>query len=635
MISKSFSALSFFLILPFLVFSQNSKGTTQLQAAYKAQGSLQLETSRELFTSVLHEKTASKEEQCKALRELAIQDWKFYNDYESAKQRLSIADSIGAYTSETWIKLHRIEEEAGHFSKALEAAKKSAQVAESDADKRYAHYKYCSTVLKQAITQVHNATPYDSKLLSEASTMLQDILAVNPTNVNASEVLLGIALLQYDGKQALKGWLSYFRFSNYESVYDYLKEPSATLHSILPTWSKGSLQDDEKIALLKALRQSRFYKYARMLAVTFIQEGSTNIQNKQEVQELLTFSKYLEEVKSCTNEYYRKMTINEGDTDEYLADISSSSEALYNELLKSEKVKDTFNHQRLRRLIRSKFGTVSIIGRTSSSSILGLIMGQIVNERIRKVEQYGHSADFSFTELDMMVSNGYPSWFWEDRGAGGFAIQGGFLRVKKMFKHLGISAWESITDSIKRAKAESKIEKNIFKSNLESDRNTVLIWMASKLEIDALDALYDELYTKGYRGVDLQLKFIEQYDLYRDNATMFAHEGRHSLDRIVLNEAYSELGTAMIEYRARLSQIAFSEAPKLELANMVAGVGTTGSGMSNKMIVDVIEKWIQSNTQKIKGYDNSKLAIAQIYLLTDEQIKTIYRNVDPFYQKMN
>jgi hypothetical protein len=274
-----------------------------------------------------------------------------------------------------------------------------------------------------------------------------------------------------------------------------------------------------------------------------------------------------------------------------------------------------------------------MMGRTSSSNIMGLVMGQIVNERIRKVEQYGHSADFNFTELDMMVSNGYPSWFWEDRGAGGFAIQGGFLRVKKMFKYLGISAWEGITDPVKRAKAEREIKKNIFESTLTSDRNSILIWMASKLELDALDILHAQLYSEGYRGVDLQLKFIEQYDLYRDNATMFAHEGRHSLDRVVLNEGYQSLGIATIEYRARLSQITFSESPKLELANMVAGVGSTGSGLANKMIVDVIEKWIQANTSKVQGYDQTKLAIAQIYLLTDHQIKTIYRDVDPFYKK--
>ncbi|MEP0266407.1 hypothetical protein [Dokdonia sp.] len=633
MFLKQISLLYLLLLIPFFGFSQTPKGATQLQAAYKAYGSLQLEESRNLFTAVTLEKTATKEEQCKALRELATQDWKFYKDYDIAMQKLSLADSIGNYRSETWLKVHRIEEEAGHYAKALEAAKKSTELAKSDADKRYAQYKYCHTVLEQAISQVNASTTYNTELLNEASSMLQEILAINPTNVNAAELLLGISLLQKDGNLALKGWLSYFRFSNYESVYEYLKEPSATLHSVLPKLSNSSLSEQESIALIKALGQSRFYTYAKILAIIFSNEGNTNFQNSQEIQDLIIYSNYMEEVASYTDEYYRKMTIDEGDTDSYLAHISSTSEALYKELLVSEKIKDTFNNQRFRALIRSKFGTVSIMGRTSSSNIMGLVMGQIVNERIRKVEQYGHSADFNFTELDMMVSNGYPSWFWEDRGAGGFAIRGGFLRVKKMFKYLGISAWEGITDPIKRAKAEREIKKNIFESTLTSDRNSILIWMASKLELDALDVLYAQLYNEGCRGVDLQLKFIEQYDLYRDNATMFAHEGRHSLDRVVLNEGYQSLGVATIEYRARLSQIVFSESPKLELANMVAGVGSTGSGLANKMIVDVVEKWIQVNTSKIEGYDQTKLAIAQIYLLTDDQIKTIYRDVDPFYKK--
>jgi len=52
--------------------------------------------------------------------------------------------------------------------------------------------------------------------------------------------------------------------------------------------------------------------------------------------------------------------------------------------------------------------------------------------------------------------------------------------------------------------------------------------------LDALDGLYNELKTQGYQGVQLQLKFIEHFEAYRDRATMFAHEGRHSLDRKVI-----------------------------------------------------------------------------------------------------
>ena len=159
----------------------------------------------------------------------------------------------------------------------------------------------------------------------------------------------------------------------------------------------------------------------------------------------------------------------------------------------------------------------------------------------------------------------------------------------------------------------------------------MLSGLASKLDLDALDQLYAQLVKEGYQGVKLQLEFIKRYDQYRDNATMFAHEGRHSLDRVVLKEGYQALGIPVIEYRGRLSQIVFSESPKLELANMVNGTGSTGSGLANTMIVDVAEKWITANKKKINGYDKTKLPIAQLYLLTDDQIKTMYRAVDPFY----
>lgn len=632
MFTKQISILIVVCFFSSYILAQDIQPSTQLQAAYRAEGSLQLKKSKDLFNKVSTHEKATKEEQCKALRALAVQDWKFYKDKETAYKRLLKADSIGDYRSETWIIISRIAQEYGDYKKALTAAKKSEQIATSDADKQYAKYKYCNTVLIQAIAQHDNNASFDKTLLEEASMILQDVLSVNPTNVNATDTLLGISLLLEDGNTALKAWLSYYRFSDINSVYAYLKEPAKTLQRTLTKWNQETIHNDDKVAMVNALAQSRFYTYARIMAMKF---GNSNdiIRNNTQLQHIIAYSKHLEELTAYTDEYYRKMTLEEGDTDTYIDHIVSKSETMYTTLLSTEKVKDTFSMQNYRRLIRSKYGTVSILGRTSSSPIMGLVMGQIVNERIRKVEQYGHSADFNFTELDMMVSNGYPSWYWEDRGAGGFAIQGGFLRVKKMFKFLGISAWENVTDSVKRRKAEKKICKTLFESTLNSDKNTVLAGLATKLELDALDQLYNQLTKEGYKGVSLQLKFIEHYDLYRDNATMFAHEGRHSLDRVVLQEKYSALGTATIEYRARLSQIVFSESPKLELANMVAGTGTTGSGMANTMIVEVAEKWIKANTPQITGYDKNKLPIAQLYLLTNDQIKSIYRNVDPFYKK--
>jgi hypothetical protein len=319
----------------------------------------------------------------------------------------------------------------------------------------------------------------------------------------------------------------------------------------------------------------------------------------------------------------------------FLDKLFAKNRELYIALLPTKSKSHSYSLPVFRELIREKYGTALMIAATSSSKITGLIMGQIVNERIRNVEQYGRSADFNFTELDMMVSNGYPSWFWEDRGAGGFAIQDGFLRVKTMFKYLGIEAWTKVSDPIRNEKIKDKINSNLLTSNGLSDRSNVLSGLAKKLNLDALNQLYSSLKEKGLTGIELQLKFIETYDSLRDNATMFAHEGRHSLDRIFLEDEHQNQGIVMTEYRGRLSQIAFSDSPKLELANMVNGIGAHGAGKSNQMIVNVLEDWIKSNSKLIQGFNKNMLPISQAYLLTDDQIRTCFREVDPFYINRN
>jgi len=620
-----------FLLLQSLAFSQGSKGNEDLLAAFSAQGSLQLKESNSLFKKVVSSPTATDEDKCTALRQLAIQDWKFYNDYKAAKTKIAQADSIGDYLSETWLVLNRVERESGHFTNALEAARQSIELSVSKADKIYAQYKYCQTILRQALHQANSNKEINEDLLLEASRRLQEVLAVNPTNANAAEVLLGVALLCKDGDLALKAWLSYFRFTNAQNAYSYLQPVANTLQNILPNW-KGEISTlDEKVLVAQALGKSGFYNYAKVLTYGFGESHSISSLDNVELQNIIAYANYLNDVKAYTNEYYRKTTVGEPITDDYMDLLMDKNEQLYDLLTNSEIKKDTFSFGNFRSLIRSGFGTVLMVGQTSSSNVPSLVMGQIVNERVRSVEQYGHTADFNFTELDMMTSNGYPSWFWEDRGAGGFAIPGGFIRVKKMFKHLGIDAWERVTDSVKRGKHLEKIETHLLSSTKESTRNSILLGLSRKLELDALDAIYERLVDTGLSGLELQLKFIETYDDYRDNATMFAHEGRHSLDRIALEDGYRELGIPTIEYRARLSQIAFSESPKLELANMINGVGTTGAGLSNKMIVEVAEQWLAVNSSDVAEFDATKLPISQLYRLTEEQIKNCFRAVDPFY----
>lgn len=606
--------------------TQNSKTNPDLAAAFQAQGSLNLIESRALFNKVAYKNNNSDEDRCKALRQLAIQDSKFFKDFDKAIGRLRLADSLGHHKSETYIVKSRVEKEAFKYNEAIKSAKKSILLSESKADKRYAEYKYCSIILAQAIQKINNNDTIDIKLLNESSVILHSILNKNPTYVNAADILLGTSLLLSDGKGALRGWLAYFRISSANNAYKYIREPAKKLSEILSIWGNRSLNQKEKESLIVSLAESRFYNYAKVLALI----NDKNTFGKP-VQNIIEYAIFLEDIKELTNNYYRNTTISNNVSNEYLDNLTSRCETLYNKVF-AKKINDTFSFANFRNLINTEFGGMLMVASTSSSAKTGLIFGHIVNERIRPVEQYGHKADFNFTELDMMISNGYPSWFWENRGAGGFAMPNGFLRIKRMFKHLGISAWNTVTDSIKRWRIEKNINENLINSTKTTNINLIYSALSKKLELDALEDLYNALLDKGYSGLDLQLKFIEKYDLLRDNATMFAHEGRHSLDRIVLGDAYRDLGSKMIEFRGRLSQIAYSESPKLEVADLINSIGATNNGQANQMISEVLEKCIKNESNKIKGFDSTKQAISQLYKLTNKQIITCIRNADPFYR---
>lgn len=600
--------------------SQNLKEDPNLQAAYQAQSALNLEVAKKLFDSVSYNIYATKKNRCDALRSSAVIYWKHYKDYKKAKEHLLIADSIGDYRSETWLTYLRVEAEAGHYSKALLAGEKAMYLSVSKADKNYARYQYSKVILEQSIIQVEKDQPVDLELLNSAAILLEDVLKTNPTNVNAADILLGISLLQNDPAKAMIAWLAYYRFSTAESAYAYLEPTAKQLEQLFKLWETRALKPEEQIALVEALGASRFHNYAKILVKRF---------NLKESKALL-YDAYTKDIEKITNEYYRLASIGEADFGIFINSFDSKNEALY--ALLTDASAAAYSLDNFRDLIRPQFGAFLLISSSSASSQRGLVFGHIVNERMRMVEQYGHNADFAFTELDMMVSNGYPSWFWENGGAGGYALRGGFLRIKPLFNFLAINAWENSTDVVKRSKIEKEINDNLFVSNLDTDIKVIRALLSKKINLDALDALYNRLVNEGLKGLELQLKFIEQYELYRDNATMFAHEGRHSIDRVVLGqENYRALGSKVIEYRGRLSQIAFSKSPKIELANMLSSVSSTPTGQSNKMILDVFNNWIKTHSNEIKGYNINQLPLANLYKLTDTQIISCIQNVDPFF----
>ena len=95
-------------------------------------------------------------------------------------------------------------------------------------------------------------------------------------------------------------------------------------------------------------------------------------------------------------------------------------------------------------------------------------------------------------------------------------------------------------------------------------------------------------------------------------------------------EEFNKWNNEEREYHAKLSQIVFATEPRLELAGMLGeSNGNSGHAKANKRIVDAAITWIEGNKETIAEYSESRPAFAQIYLMTNDQIRECYKHADP------
>ncbi|MEP6621328.1 MAG: hypothetical protein ABJE47_18525 [bacterium] len=131
---------------------------------------------------------------------------------------------------------------------------------------------------------------------------------------------------------------------------------------------------------------------------------------------------------------------------------------------------------------------------------------------------------------------------------------------------------------------------------------------------------------RGRRGLDPQSAFETAYGVYIDESSVFAHEGRHAIDRTL---GLANLGAAELEYRAKLSEVAFAPHPRLALAGILdAPTGdSTPHGLANARLARRLLDWMA-----VHGAANARTGHARLLdipRLTDAQIIAAMRSLDP------
>ncbi|MEM9364161.1 MAG: hypothetical protein AAGA43_16080 [Bacteroidota bacterium] len=616
-----------FLLLLLLTYSALIMGQENtIESSDSAYDHFNLKESHTILKSILSIDTIQEEEKCKVLRRLAHQDWKYYQNYTSAKERLLTADSIGSEKHETWMLLSRIERESKHVNEALYAALKAKEFAQSENEVNEANTEYAHGVYNCSLEQLAKGETIDTNSLKKTTRLLSTVLETDAGLPRPSKLLLGIALLNNDGDNVVKAWQSYFQIQDIQKVNKYLKASAKRINQVCENWNGDKLSVLNQEVLIDALSSTRFYEF---IPAFVTKNGDKSLYNSK-TRDAIVYSQYLKEVEKETNAYYRLIAIEREDEATYIGWLNNKRKELWGNL--SFTAQNQYNEDAFFNKTEKHFGARGFTGSTGNYDGYVLALGHIVNQEKAKVEQYGYKPEFTYTQIDMMVSNGFSSWFWEHKAIGGWATDNEIIRVREVYLNGPINAWKMVTDSLERSKTEKKIGE--FLENSSSNHLEAAKGLAAKLKFDAVNHLYNDLASKGLSGKDLKLAFLSKYEQYRMEASMLAHEGRHSIDQKYYPEEFESWSSEIREFRGKLSQIIFAPEPRLELPGMLTSItGNNGHIKANKRIVDVVINWIKENKSDISGYSENKSAFSQLYLLTNNQIKECYKQADPLYCK--
>jgi hypothetical protein len=260
--------------------------------------------------------------------------------------------------------------------------------------------------------------------------------------------------------------------------------------------------------------------------------------------------------------------------------------------------------------------------------------GHAVQRGSWPVEQYGHRAHATFIALDNMVANGFSSWLWDGSAAtGGWTEEGPVIvQIRPEFTSTPVDGWLLFSGGPARTRRleEAKRERAADLAALAGREVAYLPGLAGRLSLQAADQVGRRATAGLPPGGDRRLAFLAEYWRASFQLWMLVHEGRHALDKKLVR-GIARLDDANLEYRAKLSELALGDYPRLALANIDSPeIGSDSAhGIANALLLKHYVDWMRGHAGEIRGYDAKQPPLVQIDKLSDAQLRAVARDLDP------
>jgi hypothetical protein len=455
----------------------------------------------------------------------------------------------------------------------------------------------------------------DAAAIRETITHLRAEVVAEPGHYDVSERLMRLAAIDGQWRTLALGWRSFYIVGS--RVPD---GPLVRAEAELKSLESGSASEQATHAFA-ALVDSKLFEPAALIATcSAVASKSSDAATK----EIVAYARFLREARRVTNAYYRDVALQRADTNAWKAKLDATGRRLWPQLVWRDTV-PAYRLDSLASQLDRRFALVVNLGTTGS--VLDLHAGHRISDEDREVLQYGKSAHIRFSVLDGMISDGYQTWAWDGRAAhGGWATDEVIIQVRERYADGPLTAWHEITDPVIVARQAKKLAQDSVADIARARTGEVQYFpsVRTRLLRDARVAIRDSLRRSGLTGRNLQAAFVRKIGSDIDESSIFAHEGRHAIDRTIRTPDSSAKN---LEYQAKLSEIAFAPNARLALSGiLIANTGDeTPHGIADAKLLRGMLDWMRHH-----GFSDGATPLPlQVPTLSETQLRDIARSLDP------
>lgn len=551
-----------------------------------------------------------------AERELGRIAWLIDGDAPTALKHIAAARTIGGPKAcGAADMLARVLHESRRNDEALQHETGLLAACDDPARKDAVRVRLIQARLDLAAAHPDRSTTLLAQASAEAAQLSDE------AGVEGARVRVETALLTNQAQSALRAWRDYFWLDDSDAPQA-LQSLGAT--AIFTKGLSAGATDDDRLRLADLLMRAGFSEQSRRYAVTHGLPGTASADPRwKKLQAYWHFRDAFDPL---------MLKINRGLAHGAKSDASlAAAAAVLNPAAKEQMgalmaaAGATGDPEAA---LKREYGLVGSVGTTSGYPSVHL--GHLIEDRDETITQYGHTAKIHFMAIDNMIANGFESWLWDGGPmVGGWSANDIIVHVRPGYVQSPLRSFQLTHDTEARRKLLADQPKEAAEdiAKLKARPVATLEGLNDRLEMQYIDQIWAATRSKGGSDAEVRRNFLAEYSRANLDQSIIKHEGRHAIDAVLAGQ--TKVDQPILEYDAKLSELALTAYPRMALRNM--DLDLEGDGPHDKAgakIFDQFRQWMEAHHDQVLGYDVSVPGLAQLDKLTDGQIREIAGSLD-------